>query len=97
MKVYANMYNDIRKDAQAKRERKLARKLTIFQKIKLAVLNLKIKYAMKHEERYLLVWNIEERLVIELEKRGFKVTEISGGCASIASVWMFKISWPATS
>ena len=97
MKVYANMYKDIRKDAQAKRERKLQRKLTIFQKIKLAVINLQIKYAMKHEEQYLLVWDIEDRLVIELQKRGFKVSEISGGCASIASVWMFKISWPATS
>lgn len=97
MKVYANMYNDIRKNEQAKRERKLARRLTILHKIKLAVLDIQIKHAMKHEEQYLLVWNIEDRLVIELEKRGFKVSETSGGCASIASVWMYKISWPATS
>ena len=90
MKIYPQMFETIKNENEAKKHRGL----TLIQKIKLAILELRIYIAMKKGEDKIYVSYIEDRLIIELLERGFSVKICYPGCASFLSDFtMYTIGW----
>lgn len=92
MKMYPQMFLSIYEEEENKRIEKLNRSLSIIQKIKLSILDIKIFYAMKNGETEVLVDFIEERLIVDLQQRGFIVGTKYLGCSAL-HMTMYFISW----
>ena len=92
MRMYPRMFSSIREAEENKRISKLKKRLSFIQRIKLVFLDRKIYNAMKNGKREILVDFIEERLILELQQRGFFIEIKYLGCLALHTTVYF-ISW----
>lgn len=92
MRIYSWMFSSIRKTEENKRVSKLKKRLSFIQRIKLFFLDRKIYNAMKNGKKEILVDFIEERLILELQQRGFFVGNKYLGCSAL-HMTVYYISW----
>lgn len=92
MEMYSQLFDSVSEAEKAKRFCKMHKKLSLVQKAKLGILNRKIHKAMKKDEKEILLYDLEDRLILELQNRGFFVGTKYVGCAAIHFV-MIVIRW----
>ena len=92
MEMYPQLFDSVNDAEKTKRFNKMHKKLSLVQKAKLGVLDRKICKAMKEGKCEVLVDFIEDRLIFELQQRGFFVGTKNMGCATLHMA-MFVINW----
>ncbi len=92
MEMYPQLFDSVSDAEKTKKFNKMHKKLSLVQKAKLSILDRKIHKAMRKDEKEILLYDLEDRLIFELQNRGFFVGTRHSGCAAISFV-MIVIKW----